>query len=93
MFYIYGMAYLFAPMLGLHLESAVVAASFAAWPIAAKVATKFIFALPFTYHSFNGLRHLTWDFGLMFGNKTVQQTGWTAVALAVSSALYLAVGV
>jgi succinate dehydrogenase (ubiquinone) cytochrome b560 subunit len=90
-FYLYGIGYLVAPALGLHLESAVVAASFAAWPVAAKVLAKTIIALPFTFHTLNGLRHLTWDFGKAITNKAVQQTGWAAVAASVVAALYLGV--
>ena len=53
-FYLYGIAYLAAPVLGLHLESASVAAAFAAWPVVLKVFTKALLAFPFTFHS------LTW---------------------------------
>jgi len=28
-----------------------------------KGSAKFIFAVPFTFHSFNGVRHLAWDVG------------------------------
>nr|POE65653.1 succinate dehydrogenase cytochrome b subunit, mitochondrial [Quercus suber] len=60
-FYLFGAAYLVAPYLGWHLETAVLAAAFAKWPLFAKVGVKSLVALPFTFHSFNGLRHLTWD--------------------------------
>lgn len=54
----------------------------------AKVATKFFVSLPFTFHSFNGVRHLIWDTGSEFSNKQIQMTGWTVVGLTfVSSAL------
>lgn len=66
------------------------AAAFGAWPLVAKVAAKFAIAFPFTFHSFNGLRHLTWDTGRAMANKTVIQTGWTVVGVSVVSALYLA---
>ncbi len=62
------------------------AAAFATWPIAAKVAAKMTCALPFTYHSFNGVRHLIWDLGYQFSNKQVIRTGWTVVGLSVASA-------
>ncbi|KAF2437127.1 hypothetical protein EJ08DRAFT_623642 [Tothia fuscella] len=88
--YVFGLGYLVAPALGIHMESAVLAASFAAWPLAAKVATKFLIALPFTFHSFNGIRHLIWDFGKQITNKQVQVTGWTVVGLTFASAGYLA---
>lgn len=81
-FYIFGSAYLVAPLLGWHIESASMAAAFAAWPVALKFATKLFFALPFTFHSFNGLRHLTWDFAKQITNAQVARTGWTVVGLS-----------
>lgn len=79
-----------APYLGWHLESAVIAASFAAWPVFLQVATKAIVALPFTFHCLNGVRHLIWDTAKMITNKKVNQSGWTVVALSTISALALA---
>lgn len=76
-------------MMGWHLESASIAAAFAAWPIAAKVATKFLLAFPFTYHALNGVRHLVWDTGASLTNKQVIVTGWTVVGLSVATALGL----
>lgn len=89
-FYLFGGLYLIAPTLGWHLESSVLAASFAAWPLVLKAAAKFTVAMPFTYHSFNGLRHLVWDTASMITNKQVQQTGWAVVGLSVVSSLALA---
>ena len=89
-FYIFGSLYLIAPYIGLHMESAVMAASFAAWPVALKLFTKTLVALPFTFHCMNGIRHLTWDTATMIRNKQVQQTGWAVVGLSVIGALGLA---
>ncbi|KAM0723884.1 hypothetical protein Q7P37_000874 [Cladosporium fusiforme] len=89
-FYAFGALYLVAPTIGWHLESSVIAASFAAWPLVLKVLAKMTVALPFTYHSLNGLRHLAWDTASMINNKQVQQTGWAVVGLSVVSALALA---
>ncbi|KAL6239461.1 hypothetical protein BDW75DRAFT_236372 [Aspergillus navahoensis] len=88
--YLFATAYLAAPLFGWHLESASLAASFATLPLAAKFSLKTLAALPFTYHSFNGLRHLMWDTGRGITNKQVIQTGWTVVGLSIASALYLA---
>jgi len=88
--YIFGSAYLVAPLFGWHLESATIAAAFGAWPVAAKVATKFAIAIPFTFHSFNGIRHLVWDTGAQFTNKQVIRTGWTVIGISTASALALA---
>ncbi|EEQ89193.1 hypothetical protein RJZ56_000693 [Blastomyces dermatitidis] len=88
--YIFASAYLVSPLLGWHLESASLVAAFGALPLAAKVGLKFTAALPFTFHSFNGCRHLIWDMGKQFSNKQVIVTGWTVVGLTVTSALALA---
>ncbi|EZF22984.1 succinate dehydrogenase, cytochrome b556 subunit [Trichophyton rubrum D6] len=88
--YIFASAYLVSPLLGWHLESASLAAAFAALPIAAKVAMKFTMALPFTFHCFNGVRHLVWDLGKQLTNQQVITTGWTVVGLTLTSALALA---
>jgi succinate dehydrogenase (ubiquinone) cytochrome b560 subunit len=89
-FYIFGSAYLVAPLFGWHLDSASLAAAFASWPVALKLSAKFLVALPFTFHSFNGVRHLVWDFAKAFKNSTVIKTGWTTVGLSITSALALA---
>ncbi|PGH27233.1 succinate dehydrogenase, cytochrome b556 subunit [Polytolypa hystricis UAMH7299] len=88
--YIFVTAYLVSPLLGWHLESASLAAAFGALPFAAKAATKFTLALPFTFHAFNGVRHLIWDMGKQFTNQQIIRTGFTVVGLSVASALYLA---
>ncbi|KAG9983711.1 succinate dehydrogenase cytochrome b560 subunit, partial [Aureobasidium melanogenum] len=89
-FYLFGLSYLVAPAFGWHLESASLAASFAAWPAALAILAKLVASFPFTYHSFNGLRHLMWDLGKGITNKQVQVTGWTVVGLSVLSSLVLA---
>ncbi|KAI9802373.1 MAG: hypothetical protein M1833_001879 [Piccolia ochrophora] len=89
-FYAFFAAYLAAPLFGWHLESASLAAAFGAWPVLAKVGVKFGVALPFTFHSFNGIRHLVWDTGSEFGNKQVVRTGWTVVGLTFVGAGALA---
>ncbi|QIX01630.1 hypothetical protein AMS68_007147 [Peltaster fructicola] len=89
-FYAYGALYLVAPYLGWHVESSVLAASFAAWPVALKFATKFLVAFPFTFHVFNGFRHLIWDTVSMMTNKAVNQSGWFVVGLTVLGSVGLA---
>ncbi|KAF2651838.1 succinate dehydrogenase subunit C [Lophiostoma macrostomum CBS 122681] len=86
--YLFGFAYLAAPALGWHLETPSMVATVAAWPVAAKVIAKFTLAMPFFYHSVNGLRHLAWDLGKGLKNQTVIRTGWTAVGASVVLSLY-----
>jgi succinate dehydrogenase (ubiquinone) cytochrome b560 subunit len=66
------------------------AATFGALPLVAKVLLKTTLALPFTYHSFNGIRHLVWDTGRAMTNPAIIKTGWTVVGLSVASAIGLA---
>lgn len=51
---------------------------------------KFAVSWPFTFHSWNGIRHLVWDSGRELGNRQVQVTGWVVVALSVVSSTALA---
>ncbi|KAK7705346.1 hypothetical protein SLS57_010108 [Botryosphaeria dothidea] len=88
--YLFFAAYAVAPLTGWHLESQSIAAAFAAWPLAAKVATKSLLAFPFAYHSFNGLRHIAWDFAVGINNKSVIKTGWSVVGVTAVSTLALA---
>ncbi|XP_072748704.1 succinate dehydrogenase cytochrome b560 subunit, mitochondrial [Anoplolepis gracilipes] len=59
-------------------------------PLPVLFAGKTLLALPATYHTFNGIRHLAWDFGLFLTIKEVYSTGYAVSALAVISALALA---
>lgn len=51
---------------------------------------KTMLALPATYHTFCGIRHLCWDLGKFLTLKEVYSTGYVVTALAVLSALGLA---
>lgn len=86
--YLFGIAYLAAPTLGWHLETQSMVAAVAAWPLAVKLGLKSFFAFPFFFHSYNGLRHLSWDLGLGLKNTQVIRTGWTVVGLTVATSLY-----
>ena len=88
--YLFGVAYLVAPTLGWHLDTHSIAAGFASLPFILQFGLKAIYALPFTFHSFNGLRHLMWDTGSGITNKQVIVTGWTVIGISVASALGLA---
>ena len=89
-FYSYFAVYLVGPVLGWHVGSMTLAASFGALPVLAKVAVKFGLALPFAFHSLNGIRHLVWDFGLQMKNKQVAFTGWLVIGLSVVGSMVLA---
>ncbi|KAF2816430.1 mitochondrial succinate dehydrogenase cytochrome b560 subunit C [Mytilinidion resinicola] len=87
-FYVYGLSYLAAPTLGWHLETPSLVAAVAAWPVVVKVTAKLAIAVPFFYHSFNGVRHLVWDFGKGMTNQAVVRGGWVVIALTAASSLW-----
>lgn len=88
--YVFATAYLVAPLLGWHLESASLAAAFGALPIAAKGGLKFLLAWPFAFHSINGIRHLVWDTGVGFAKGGLISTGWALWGASLATALGLA---
>lgn len=90
-FYIFGAAYLVSPLVGWHLESASMAEWFGSFSELSKGLMKGTISLPFTYHCWNGVRHLIWDSGREFGNRQVQVTGWICVGLTVVSSAILAI--
>lgn len=51
---------------------------------------KFYIALPVTFHTLNGVRHLSWDNGKFLQLNEVYKTGYIVCGLAVLSALALA---
>lgn len=51
---------------------------------------KYGVALPFTFHAFNGVRHLVWDTGRELSNRQVQVTGWTVVGASLLASGFLA---
>ncbi|KAG4301917.1 hypothetical protein PCANB_002046 [Pneumocystis canis] len=88
--YTFAISYLTLPFFGWNLDSSTIASAFHTWPIQAKILTKFIIAFPFTYHSFNGLRHLYWDTGRGLTLKSVYTTGYMVLGLSTISASALA---
>ncbi|XP_059727402.1 succinate dehydrogenase cytochrome b560 subunit, mitochondrial isoform X4 [Haemorhous mexicanus] len=51
---------------------------------------KFLLALPFCYHTWNGLRHLAWDLGKGLRLPQVTQSGLLVLALTLLSSAGLA---
>jgi succinate dehydrogenase (ubiquinone) cytochrome b560 subunit len=90
--YVFATAYVAAPLLGWHLESASLAAAFGALPLALKGGLKFVVAWPFTYHFVNGLKHLWYDLGYGFKKAAFNRQGWTVWGLSLVAGLYLGFG-
>ncbi|KAF9151652.1 cytochrome b subunit of succinate dehydrogenase, Sdh3p [Linnemannia schmuckeri] len=89
-FYAGAIGYALGPMVGLGFDAATVTSAIATVPVAAKVAAKFIVAYPFTFHCFNGIRHLVWDTTRFLTVKGVYQTGYAVLGLSTVSAVALA---
>ncbi|KAF9348888.1 cytochrome b subunit of succinate dehydrogenase, Sdh3p [Mortierella sp. AD094] len=89
-FYGGAIAYAVGPFFGLGVDSAAVTSVIATIPDAVKVAGKFVIAFPFTFHSFNGIRHLIWDTATALTLKGVYTTGYAVLGLSTASAAILA---
>lgn len=48
---------------------------------------KFYIALPATFHTFNGIRHLLWDNGRFLKLNEVYKTGYLVMGISVLAAL------
>jgi succinate dehydrogenase (ubiquinone) cytochrome b560 subunit len=90
--YVYFSAYLVAPLLGWHLESASLASAFAALPFAVKGLVKFGLGFPFVFHAINGVRHLVFDLGKGFQKQSIVKTELALWAASVLGGLYVAFG-
>lgn len=88
--YLYSTAYLLSPVTGWDIGSESLVAAFSNLPPLAQIAVKLGIALPFVFHSFNGVRILVWDTGRMFTNRQVNWGGWMVVGTSGVVALLLA---
>lgn len=89
---LYGFAtlYLFSPTLGLNLDSTTITAAFGFLPPAVKAAFKFCMAMSFTWHAFNGVKHLVWDTGRLLGKVQSGRASWAVLACSGTVSLGLA---
>ncbi|KAF8224087.1 fumarate reductase respiratory complex transmembrane subunit [Tricholoma matsutake] len=84
--YGFSIAYLVAPG---SFDSAHVVEYVAGLPDAVKYAGKALLALPFTFHSFFGLRHLAWDMGKFVTVKGAYGTGYAVLGATAISTIAL----
>jgi succinate dehydrogenase (ubiquinone) cytochrome b560 subunit len=89
-FYGGAIAYAVGPLVGLGFDTATITSTLATVPVAAKFAGKVLVAYPFTFHAFNGIRHLLWDTARGLTLKGVYATGYTVLGLSTVSAVALA---
>lgn len=53
-------------------------------------AAKFLIVFPFMFHTFNGVRHLTWDLGYGFSLRSLYKSGYSVVGLSLITSIILA---
>lgn len=58
-------------------------------PAIAKWSLKTLAALPFSFHAWNGIRHLIWDAGYLVNITGVYKTGYTVLGLTAITSLAL----
>lgn len=94
--YIFAIGYLISPAISPSLapvfELETIIGAVRELPGWVKSGGKFALALPFTYHFFNGVKHLTWDLGFGLTNKKLfGRFAWIVAGCSVVSSLGLAV--
>jgi len=84
-FYTFFLAYLAAPVVGIPLDAGHVVEFFHSWPEWALNVGKVVVALPFSFHTFNGMRHLAWDSGKFLTVKGAYSTWYAVLGASVLS--------
>jgi len=87
--YAFFLSYLAAPVVGIPIDSGHIVDFVHSLPEWAKYTGKTILAIPFTFHSLNGLRHLTWDSTKLLSNSAVTRSGYAVVAGTIVSTVAL----
>ncbi|CAD6566091.1 MAG: cytochrome b subunit of succinate dehydrogenase, Sdh3p [Cyphobasidiales sp. Tagirdzhanova-0007] len=85
--YAFAIAYVGLPAMGIHFDAASVVSFVSAWPGWLKVSAKMLVGLPFWYHNFNGLRHLSWDMGYLLSLRSSWIAGYVVIGATVVSTL------
>ncbi|KAG8719415.1 cytochrome b subunit of succinate dehydrogenase, Sdh3p [Ceratobasidium sp. 394] len=87
--YGFSLAYLGGPVVGAPIDSASIIGFVASLPEWFKYATKGAVGMAFSYHSWNGIRHLLWDAGKLMSNQAVMRSGWVVVGISAISTVGL----
>ncbi|KAJ1658660.1 hypothetical protein IWQ61_002132 [Dispira simplex] len=84
-------AYVISPyVFGVTMDSTTIVSAFGALPAATKFSAKLLLSLPFTFHVFNGMRHLLWDTTRALSIKGVYSTGYTVLVASLVTSGFLA---
>ncbi|KAF9525806.1 succinate dehydrogenase cytochrome b560 subunit [Crepidotus variabilis] len=86
LFYGFSIAYLIAPTT---FDTAHIVEVVAGLPEGVKYAGKALLAAPFAFHSFNGVRHLSWDLLKLLSLKGVYRSGYTVLGASAVATAYL----
>ncbi|KAJ1956758.1 cytochrome b subunit of succinate dehydrogenase, Sdh3p, partial [Dipsacomyces acuminosporus] len=78
--YLYTAAFGLAPALGLDLSSVAVSGALSTLPAFVLIGAKAAISGCFSFHFFNGFRHLWWDTGRSLNNQSVIKTGYLTLA-------------
>ncbi|WBW75620.1 succinate dehydrogenase (ubiquinone) cytochrome b subunit [Schizosaccharomyces osmophilus] len=87
--YLFATGYLVAPLAGYSLDTETISSLLQQIPTWIKVPAKFAVSYPFTFHIFNGLRHLIWDTAKELTLKGVYRTGYAVLIASVLTSGYL----
>ncbi|KAG0147746.1 hypothetical protein CROQUDRAFT_61369 [Cronartium quercuum f. sp. fusiforme G11] len=88
--YAFALSYLTLPAVGIPMDSDAIVQLATSAPEWSKVTTKGLLALPFTYHTFNGCRHLAWDLGYFMELKSSYTAGYAVLGATAVSTVGLA---
>ncbi|GAA98780.1 uncharacterized protein L969DRAFT_531382 [Mixia osmundae IAM 14324] len=86
-FYAFALAYIALPAVGMPFDSASLVEIVHSLPEWAKIAGKFTIGIPFWFHNFNGLRHLSWDMGFVLGLKESYVAGYSVIGATVLASI------
>ncbi|KAG8740789.1 cytochrome b subunit of succinate dehydrogenase, Sdh3p [Ceratobasidium sp. 414] len=81
--------YLAGPVVSAPIDSASIVGLVANLPEWFKYATKGAIGMAFSFHSWNGIRHLLWDAGKLMTNQAVMRSGWVVVGISAVSTVGL----
>ncbi|KAF3932967.1 hypothetical protein ABW20_dc0103014 [Dactylellina cionopaga] len=88
-FYLYAIGYVLVSPFGVNMSIANVSKKWGELSAPLKVAVKAPLAVCFSFHFWNGIRHLVWDTGRELTVRGVYRTGYGVLGLTVASTLGL----
>ncbi|CAE6417702.1 unnamed protein product [Rhizoctonia solani] len=87
--YVFALAYLAGPVVGVPVDAAHAVELVAGLPDWFKYAVKGALGMSFSFHSWNGIRHLLWDAGRLMTNQAVRTSGYAVIGLSVATTVGL----